>query len=224
MHDVKHTLKTTGAVICCLLCVAVIVLFAYFAVNKTELSADVELYHADNAILNGFIYYLANGLNANPFLVITGLIALLFEILFSKPLTFLFRQLPLGRILESEKPMTMKARLIPALLIGVAAAVDISYAEVSPDSFAETAEVLNWIFLAVIGLAFVAQLVILLSQGGIWRALVSGGLLFAADVGIGALFGVLATLLAVMFVALSMVFAVILAGIVIFSILAIASD
>ena len=117
--------------------------------------------------------------------------------------------------------MTMKARLVPAFLIGIAAVINIFYAEFKPESFAENAKVLNWILLVVIGLSFIAQLVVLLSQGGVWRCLVSGSLLIAANAGIGALFGLLAAFLCIVFAGLAITFGIILAGIVIMWILSI---
>ncbi len=221
MKDAKHTFKTIGAVFCCVLCLAVIAGFAY-TVSKTSFPEKPELYTiSNNVFLNGFYRYLMNGIGSDRFFLIFGLAALLCEILFSKPLIFLFSQLPLGRINSptSIKPLTFKTRLIPAFLIGIAAAINIFYAEFKPDSFAENAQILNWIFLAVIGLAFVAQLTTLLTEGGIWRSLVSGGLLIAANVSIGALFGMLVTLLSVVFLGLVIGIGMLLLGSIIFKIL-----
>lgn len=109
-----------------------------------------------------------SGIDLNPFIMIVGLIALLLEILFSSPLRFLFSQLPLGRMLESDKQMTVKERIIPSLLICIAAAVDNTYEAVSPESFAEKAVLINWIALIVIVLSFLVQFGALLSQGGVW--------------------------------------------------------
>ena len=67
------------------------------------------------------------------------------------------------------------------------------------------------------------QVVILLSQGGILRCLVSGGLLIDANVSIGTLFGLLAAFLFVVFAGLAITFRVILAGIVILWILSIST-
>ncbi|MBR5362746.1 MAG: hypothetical protein IK134_05420 [Oscillospiraceae bacterium] len=221
MNDTKHVAKSIGAGICCILCITVIVLFIY-GVSKTQLSSASESYQiSDNAILNGFYQCLVNGVVFDRFFYIFGLAALLCEILFSKPLVFLFSQLPLGHVYDSDaaKPMTIKTRLVPAFLIGIASVINIFYSEFKPESFAQNAKVLNWILFAVIGLSFVAQLVILLSQGGIWRCLVSGGLLIAANVSIGTLFGMLAAFLCVAFVGLVFALGFILLGIVAFCIL-----
>ena len=221
MHDAKHVAKSIGAGICCVLCITVIALFAY-GTSKTQLSPQSELYQiTDNTIINGFYRGLANGFSFDRFFYIFGFAALLCEILFSKPLIFLFSQLPLGHIYEPDdvKPMTMKIRLVPAFLIGIAAVINIFYAEFKPESFAAHAKVLNWILIAVIGFSFVAQLVILLSQGGIWRCLVSGGLLIAANVSIGTLFGMLAAFLCVAFIGLVFAFGIGLLAIVVFGIL-----
>lgn len=222
MRDVKHVFKMIGSVICCLLCIAAIVAFVY-AISKTPPPTEPELYAiSSNTFLNSAYYLLLSGLNYNPLFVIVSLVALVFEILFSRPLVFLFSQLPLGQIAGSGgKPLTMKTRLFPALLIGLAAIIDIIYSELSRDSFMERAELLNWIFLAVIGIAFVAQLISLLSDGGIWRSLVSGGLLIAANIGIGCLIGLLGTLLCLAFVGLAAFFVMIIAGILICWILSI---
>lgn len=221
MHDAKHVAKSIGAGICCLLCIAVIVLFAY-TVSKVQAPLEPEKYQiSDSTIINSFYRYLISGIDSDRFFFIFGLAALLCEILFSKPLVFLFSQLPLGHIYDPDtvKPMTMKARLVPAFLIGIAAVINIFFAEFKPEVFAECAKVLNWILIAVIGLSFLAQLVILLSQGGIWRCLVSGGLLIAANASIGALFGMLAAFLCVAFVGLVFAFGLILLAIFAFCIL-----
>lgn len=221
MNDAKHVAKSIGASICCILCIAVIVLFVY-GVSKTQLSSASESYQiSENTILNGFYQCLTNGVVFDRFFYIFGLAALLCEIFFSKPLVFLFSQLPLGHVYDSDtaKPMTMKTRLVPAFLIGIASVINIFYSEFKPESFAQNAKVLNWILIAVIGFSFVAQLVILLSQGGVWRCLVSGGLLLAANVSIGTLFGMLAAFLCVAFVGLVFAFGFILLGIVAFCIL-----
>lgn len=221
MHDAKHIAKTVGASICCALCIAVIVLFAY-GTSKTQLSQQSELYQiTDNTIINGFYRGLANGFSFDRFFYIFGFAALLCEIFFSKPLIFLFSQLPLGHIYDPDtvNPMTMKNRLLPAFLIGVAAVINILYFEFKPESFAAHAKVLNWILIAIIGLSVVAQLVMLLSQGGIWRCLVSGGLLIAANVSIGTLFGMLAAFLCVAFIGLVFAFGIGLLAIVVFGIL-----
>ena len=172
MNDAKHVAKSIGAGICCVLCIAVIVLFAY-VVSKTPAPPEPEKYQiSDSTIINSFYRYLISGIESDRFFFIFGLAALLCEILFSKPLVFLFSQLPFGQIAGSGgKPLTMKTRLFPALLIGLAAIIDIIYSELSRDSFMERAELLNWIFLAVIGIAFVAQLISLLSDaafGAVW--------------------------------------------------------
>lgn len=226
MHDAKHIAKTIGAGICCVLCIAVIVLFVYGA-TKTQPPLEPKQYQiTDNTIINGFYYYLIKGVDFDRFFILFGLAALLCEILFSKPLIFLFSQLPLGHIYDPDtvRPMPMKTRLVPAFLIGIAAVINIFYSEFKPESFAENAKVLNWILIAVIGLSFIAQLVILLSQGGIWRCLVSGGLLIAANLSIGTLFGMLAAFLCMVFAGLVITLGIILAGIVIFWILSITTS
>lgn len=76
MRDVKHVFKTIGSVICCLLCIAVIVLFAY-TVSKTQAPLEPEKYQiSDSAIINGFYRFLTNGVDSDPFIFIFGLAAL----------------------------------------------------------------------------------------------------------------------------------------------------
>lgn len=224
MRDVKHTMKTIGASICCVLCLAVIGFFIY-TVSVTPPAAEPELYQiSDNTFLNLFYQYLTSGIDLNPFIMIVGLIALLLEILFSSPLRFLFSQLPLGRMLESDKQMTVKERIIPSLLIGIAAAVDNTYEAVSPESFAEKAVLINWIALIVIVLSFLVQFGALLSQGGVWRVLISGSLLVIANFGCGALLGTIISALCVLVAGLAMGFGLLLFGILIFFILSASSS
>lgn len=220
----KHTMKMIGASICCILCLAVIGLFVY-VVSITPEALEPEQYQISaNSFLNLFYRYLTSGIDFNLFIMIVGLIALLIEIVVSSPLKFLFSQLPLGRILQTEKEMTIKKRIIPSLLIGIAAAVDTTYATISPDSFAEKAVWINWAFLIVIAISFLVQFSALLSQGGIWRVLVSGCLLVIANLGCGALLGMIVSTLCILVTGLAMGFGMILFGILVFFILAASSS
>ncbi len=224
MRDAKHIMKTIGASICCVLSLAVITFFIY-TVSITPPAAEPELYQiSDNAFLDLFYRYLTSGIDLNPFIMLVGLIALLLEILFSNPLRFLFSQLPLGRILDSDKQMTVKERIIPSLLIGIAAAIDNTYEAVSPESFSEKVVLINWIALILIALSFLVQLGTLLSQGGIWRVLVSGSLLVIANLGCGALLGTIASALGILVAGFTMGFGLILFGIVVFLILSITTS
>lgn len=223
MHDVKHIMKTIGATICCVLCLAVIALFVYTLV-QTPKAIEPELYQiSDNAFLNLFYRYLTSGVDFNPLILIVGLIALIFEILFSKPLRFLCLQLPLGRIFESDRQISVMERIFPALLIGMASGFITTYATFSPDSFSENAVWINWVILIILTVAFIAQFAVLFSNGGLWRVLVSGTLLVAANLGCGTLLGMIASMLGVAAAGLAICFEVLLFGIVIFIILAIAS-
>lgn len=215
----KQTLKIIGSVICCIISIAVVAVFVYIA-TLTPVADEPELYQiSGNTFLNMVYRFLTNGIDLNPLLLVAGLIALLVEILFSNPFHFLFAQFPLGHILNSERQLTVKGRVIPALLIGVASAVDNTYNLVSPESFAQNAVWINWAMLAVIAISFLVQFGVLLSQGGIWRVLVSGSLLVVGNIGCGALLGTIASMLCTLVAGLAMGFGILLLGLVVLFIL-----
>ena len=224
MQGVKHTFKTIGAVICCILSLAVIALFIY-AVRMTPAADEPELYLiSKHTVLNGVYRFLTNGIDYNPLLMIVGLIALAAEILFSSPLQFLFRQLPLGRALEAEKQMTVKERLIPAILIGIASAVDNTYEALSPESFEKNAEWINWVLLIIIAISMLVQVLSLFSRGGIWRCLVSGALLIITNLGIGLMLGSFVSALCLLLAGLAIAFGGLLFALLIFCLLSVGTS
>ena len=193
----------------CLLSTALSV-FCFYEIVLALLSGNASHLHITQNIFLNFIIDTVNTFNNNlqlGYLIGIGLLALLFELLFSDSMHEFFSRLPLGsikkydymdRAFHAEKYHGFKyhckhilAVLAPALIIGFYVVVHLIFYS----SFSDNLDLcVKWILPVAIVLTLIASIALVISVikcGGLWGALVRLPLLFTSNICLCSVIGLL---------------------------------
>ena len=182
-------MKAFRAVIYSILSLALSAFCIFKIIESKDFEPSIKIRITDNTVINSVIdtaMKFTNNLQA-PFVVILGIVALLFNVLFSFRLHEFFSEVPLGSVkkvdyFKKRKPVaTILSSLSPALVIGLYTAVHLLLQRYMPEKITFY---IKWFLPSAVLLALIAFFVLIINafiSGGVWGLIIRVPVLFTEN-------------------------------------------
>lgn len=181
---------------------AIVALFTYaiFSMPESETECTIVKWDAINKLceLGMRCLHSTKGIIIVPI----SLAAILIELLCAKPINYVPRKLPLGRI-PTAVPDTMqkirgRSSILPALIVGLHITFQALVTEFAWTSGITFSEKIIPVTIVLVGISLLVLLANSILQAGLWGFLIRGSLILVSNFGLAIVFGYLGMLLVVL--------------------------
>lgn len=204
-----EVLKIIGGTFCCLIAAAIVTLFTYaiFSMPESETECTIVKWEAINKLceLGMRCLHSTKGIIIVPI----SLAAILIELLCAKPINYVLRKLPLGRI-PTAVPDTMqkirgRSSILPALIVGLHITFQALATEFAWTSGITFSEKIIPVTIVLVGISLLVLLANSILQAGLWGFLIRGSLILVSNFGLAIVFGYLGGVLGMLLVVLAII-------------------
>ena len=205
--NATEILKIIGGTFCCLIAAAVVALFVFviFSLPESEAECTIVKWEAVNKLYELGMRCLHN--NKGIAIAPISLAAILIELLCAKPINYVLRKLPLGRI-PTTVPDTMqkikgRSSILPALIVGLHITFQALATEFAWTGGITFSEKIIPVTIVIVGSGLLVLLANSILQAGLWGFLLRGSLILVSNFGLSIVFGYLGGVLGMLLVVLA---------------------